>query len=896
MLNSIFNALIDAHGEDYFTSRVNNNIIQNINPKFDLREYQKEALGRFDFYYNGYNKRKNPSQLLFNMATGSGKTLIMAVSILYLYDQGYRNFIFFVNSLNIIEKTRDNFLNPLSEKYLFAPRIKFGEKEVRVVEVSNFETTHPEDISIIFSTIHGLHSRLNKPRENSVTYEDFEEKEVVLISDEEHHLNTLTKLKRKNIPYLFKDNTESISLNGLSKTEKEEFRSWEGTVQRIVKKNSKNILLQFTATIELENENIKAKYDDKIIYKYDLKQFRLDKYSKEIEVLQADLEPIDRALQAVILSQYRRKVAEKHKIRLKPVILFKSNRVTPPTKQRNKDTVVSKEFKEEFLGKIENLTTQDIDKFKNVKSETITEAFKYFEKNKITTANLIKEIQNDFDETKCLSIDSSVEIREKQILVNSLEDKNNEIRAVFAVEMLNEGWDVLNLFDIVRLYNTLDAKAGKPGKTTIKEAQLIGRGARYYPFKLTETQEFYKRKYDDDIDNELRILEKLYYHSAHNPKYIQELHKVLVGIGIVPAKSVERKLIIKDDFKKTDFWKKGVIFLNDRVENGRLDIKGLDDADISREFRIALRTGLAEEEEILSEDFRFLQEDGVTSKKTFRATDFGSNVWRSAIDKLDFFHFSILKRYFPHLNSISEFISDSKYLGNIEIIVSGNRQVLKNLTPRQKQGIAIDVLQDISKGARTNTTEYIGKKEFRAEMLRSIFKDKILKLDGDSEKAKGMSDSLNLLKKDWYAQNDNFGTSEEKSFILFMDDTIEKLQKKYKEIALLRNERFFQIFNFEDGQGFEPDFVLLLKKENSNNIEVLQIFIEPKGNQFKDSSGGFEKSKEGWKQKFLLELEEKSEIIYKQENKDFRLLGLPFYNENMKQDFKDDFYSRLLDN
>ena len=54
--------------------------------------------------------------------------------------------------------------------------------------------------------------------------------------------------------------------------------------------------------------------------------------------------------------------------------------------------------------------------------------------------------------------------------------------------MLNEGWDVLNLFDIVRLYDIRDGKTPKTGfvagKTTNTEKQLIGRGARYYPFVI----------------------------------------------------------------------------------------------------------------------------------------------------------------------------------------------------------------------------------------------------------------------------------------------------------------------------------------------------------------------------------------------------------------------------
>ena len=37
------------------------------------------------------------------------------------------------------------------------------------------------DINIVFTTIQGLHTRLNYPKENALTYEDFNEKEIVLI-------------------------------------------------------------------------------------------------------------------------------------------------------------------------------------------------------------------------------------------------------------------------------------------------------------------------------------------------------------------------------------------------------------------------------------------------------------------------------------------------------------------------------------------------------------------------------------------------------------------------------------------------------------------------------------------------------------------------------------------
>ncbi len=54
MLYETFNANKESFGEDFFTSRLDDEVVQNLNPKFELREYQKEALGRFDFYFTGY--------------------------------------------------------------------------------------------------------------------------------------------------------------------------------------------------------------------------------------------------------------------------------------------------------------------------------------------------------------------------------------------------------------------------------------------------------------------------------------------------------------------------------------------------------------------------------------------------------------------------------------------------------------------------------------------------------------------------------------------------------------------------------------------------------------------------------------------------------------------------
>jgi len=867
MLYETFNANKESLGEDFFISRLDDEIVQNLNPKFGLREYQKEALGRFDFYFGGYQKRAHPAQLLFHMATGSGKTLVMAANILQLYKQGYRNFIFFVNSVNIIEKTKDNFLNPLSEKYLFAPKIKFGEKEVEVKQVQNFEAANPEDINILFTTIQGLHIRLNFPKENALTYGDFADKEIVLISDEAHHLQTITKKSR-----------EEIELE----------RSWEFTVERIFKSNLKNILLEFTATIDLGNQNIAQKYEDKIIFRYDLKQFRLDKFSKEIEVLQADLEPVDRALQAVILSQYRRKIAEKNKLYLKPVLLLKSKSIKE-----------SKENYDGFLEKIKNLTSNDIQEINSrAKGTDLEKAFNYFQKENITSENLIRELQEDFAEEKCMLLDSKNVDEEKQLRLNSLESKNNETRAIFAVNMLNEGWDVLNLFDIVRLYDTRDGKwvrgKYKPGNTTMGEAQLIGRGARYFPFQLDETEDKYKRKFDEeDIESELRIVETLHYHSAHNPDYITEIKSALTEMGIIPEKYVQRDLFIKPSFKKTEFWREGYVFINDRTPNPRTTNFSLDDAKIERNYSYEMRTGELREDVILEEERKPRPTKNIVrSKIKYKLSDFGENIIRGALDKFEFYKFETLRQYFPHIKSVREFVLSSNYLGGVEIEVSGPKNKLNKLTPIEKLGVVLFVVRNISEKAKVNTSEFVGTNLFKARMLRQVFKDKKIKIDIDEVKNKELTD-VNLAKKDWYAQNEFYGTDEERSFIKFIDEFIEKLRQKYSDIALLRNEKFFQVFDFDEGRPFEPDFIMILKKRNKV-ISIYQIFIEPKGDQFKDKQGRFEDSKEGWKQKFLLEAEEKANTDLKLKNKHFKLIGLPFYNEKLKKEFEEALESKTL--
>ena len=168
--------------------------------------------------------------------------------------------------------------------------------------VANFEGVNENDINICFTTIQKLHSDLTTEKENALTYEDFKDKKIVLLADEAHHMNTRTK------------------------AQKEMFESWENTVERIFRQNEDNLLLEFTATLDYTNSYIADKYKNKVLFRYDLRQFRNDGYSKDVYIVQADFDEKDRTIQALILSQYKQEVAAKHRINLKPVILFKAQK------------------------------------------------------------------------------------------------------------------------------------------------------------------------------------------------------------------------------------------------------------------------------------------------------------------------------------------------------------------------------------------------------------------------------------------------------------------------------------------------------------------------------------------------------------------------------------------
>ncbi|VEJ38988.1 type III restriction enzyme, res subunit [Neisseria meningitidis] len=434
------------------------------NLKYDFFEWQKSALENFLIFdrtskLDDFPDLKNkPTHLLFNMATGAGKTMMMAALILYYFEKGYRHFLFFVNQNNIVDKTENNFIDPAHAKFLFTEKILQGDTVIPIRKVEMF-SPHSDGIEIKFTSIQKLYNDIHTERENQTTLADLHKLNLVMLGDEAHHLNAQTKGKKQGELDLEKE------INDRTSNAEIERKGWEHMVlELLLNKNgnpSENVLLEFTATLP-ENADVQQKYADKIITKFGLKEFLQKGYTKEINLVSSTLGKKERVLHALLFAWYRHQIALKYGIaNFKPVMLFRSKTIDE-----------SKADYSAFLNWAENVQADDfefLDTFSgslnnsdnaNEQGKTRTEqALKFMQENGFEFAHLANWVKQNYQKHNVIITNSETNKNktektdsETEKLLNNLEAADNPIRAIFTVDRLTEGWDVLNLFDIVRLY------------------------------------------------------------------------------------------------------------------------------------------------------------------------------------------------------------------------------------------------------------------------------------------------------------------------------------------------------------------------------------------------------------------------------------------------------------
>ncbi|WP_082918228.1 DEAD/DEAH box helicase family protein [Oceanobacillus sp. Castelsardo] len=837
------------------------------NMKHKYRYYQDGAL-RF-FHYSQVAKEfrfRNINHVLFNMATGSGKTDLMAGLILYLYQEhGYQNFLFLVNTNGVLNKTIDNLTNKVSDKYLYKPQIDIDGNRIDIKQVQSFPKNQSKHtIYLKLSTVQSVASDIYTQKENAMGEEDYARNKVVILGDEAHHYSASTKL------------------------EKETEQSWEKAIFTILNAREDNRLLEFTATIDLENKKVYEKYKDKVLYRYTLDRFIEDKYSKKVKRIQSSNTDESNMMNVILLSEYRRRYAfERHGTYIKPVIMFKSQRID-----------ASNEANEKFNNLIESLSVDSLkgllDRQAHVTrvedSETLALAHQYYRDNEDKLPEIIREMKREFAPNRIINANDTAQsgILEKgqYEALNSLESPSNLYRVIFAVAKLTEGWDVLNLYDIVRLSD--DPKVSGTKATTMSEAQLIGRGARYNPF-LLEGERSYKRRFEDDGEDSL-ILETIHYHTINEPQYLKNLVNALDEMNLPSGEDKRNPLIdvkVKNKFKQTAIWRYGKVYYNETVEvkedyYNSLDKYGIDNINNIVIPYISSLQELSYRDDQIKENY-----DNAYNL----AVEFDRRYLKKVMNRISFYHFSNLKKYIPLLKSREEFLGeDWLNIYNRTIYVTVPSTMTRNiLKPSDKLLIIeryfLEVAKQIKHGysKRRGTGKFIGYpiKEYISNYRKRVpnYDTSRLLTDNNPQNVKRYE-----IKEDYFVYDSAIINQTEKQLIDRIAERIEELKEDYSDVYLIRmdenmhresakNEKLkLHQFGYDHEEikleGFQPDFILFLK----NTDFLVQIFIEPKGRNIEE---------EQWKEDLLIYINEhKAEIIFEDETEDVKIKGVKFYTMN----------------
>ncbi len=780
---------------------------------------------------------------MFEMATGSGKTLVMAGLILECYKQGYQNFIFFVNSTSILEKTKLNFTDSASSKYLFSENINVNDENTEIKSINNLNESHNNAINIYFSTIQGLFSLFTRAKENAITLEDLKDQKLVFLADEAHHLNTETKKK-------------------LNDSEASEKRNWESVVKLALEQNKDNLLLEFSATIPKE-KSVEEKYKNLKVVTYTLKQFSEDKFCKNIYSLSYENKELEtRFLGACVSSLYKELLAQHHNIEnFKPCILFKSERIEE-----------SKKNQERFNAFLENLSPLDLENFFHYSRNAFFKAAKNFFDERNYTPNLVAFLQTKFKKSTQINTNNEKELEKGMLLLNSLEDRDNPKRVIFSVDKLNEGWDVLNLFDIVRLKN----KASQ--KDTTKDAQLIGRGARYYPFSYNDFKpsriEFYQRKFD--LSNPLSALERLDYHAVYDSEFIAKLNNELQDLGLgfvnekqtIPLTPTKR---FKCYYASNTKDKKKNLFNKDYTDPVEATLQSL---------HVPLFAFNVREKKV---DFKEENKGDTTYYIPHTLDKIPINYFLKALN-LKNLNFKTLKKAFKKH-------AFNNKVGFIERYVSP----LKTNFHKSQKFDNNEILLKLAVYIIENLKDTLSKEQDKYEV--SALELKEFETHNKSLSASEWEKDIPFYEWLLFKDMRKLDSGLEREFLDFINKNKEILDKKFKEWCVLRNDHFTELkvfCNIENSpyyaQGFEPDFILFAQTHEDEFLGFT-CYVEAKGEHLKHSNA--------WKEEFLEMLEN---ATLKSHNKKLHLKGLPFFtlhnnhnNKAVNDEFKTAFYQIFKD-
>jgi superfamily II DNA or RNA helicase len=414
----------------------------------------------------------------FEMATGSGKTMLMGATVFYLNKLfGIKNFLIVTpSSTEIYKKTIRNFQKGTHET-VWDDNVPFN---FNLVTGDNYQDqkdlfAKDTDANIFIFNIDKFGTNAKKTKvpwessewkdsaDNTISLLEFlSQNELIIITDEAHHAQST---KAKQVINAFKPKA----------------------------------VIEFTATA-VETEKSFTKKNQTIVYKYDIKRFLDDKFGKKVRVLALPGDEHKSKGKKTEISDI-----EKYKLQTFFLVhLLKKKALNTDVKCRDmkavgfvkvKNEIAFSEKIEEYIKNKVSTETEHLqvilEKAKAEDTETTNLILDMFEQDYNSN---ISALQTDIDKVAKTSI--LLHSKSDNLVMKQFDDiQKNEVEVVIFIDMLNEGIDMPNIYTMVVINDN-----PSDFKTSVK--QIVGRGVRLNKFE---------REYDEVEDNDLLThVEKLH--------------------------------------------------------------------------------------------------------------------------------------------------------------------------------------------------------------------------------------------------------------------------------------------------------------------------------------------------------------------------------------------------
>ncbi|MGQ1783878.1 DEAD/DEAH box helicase [Saccharicrinis sp. GN24d3] len=768
----------------------------------------------------------------FEMATGSGKTMLMGAAVYYLNKmQGVKNFLIITpSSTEIYKKTIRNFNK--------------GTKE----------TVWHEEVPFKFNIFTG--DNFKNAKEG--LYDAENEANIFIFNIDKFGANaTQTKLGHEGAS-LWKDakgNTisllEYLSQNDLVIITDEAHHAQNTKTKNIISSFKPLAVIEYTATA-VETEKNEGKKNQTIVYKYDIRRFLEDQHGKKVRILAL---PGDGRTKGK-----KREISETERYKLQTfflVHLLKKKAVLSDVASRDLKPIGFVKVKNEivYAEKVERYIKEEL----STDTDSLEILLEKAEKEDTETTNLILEMfKEDYDSDITLLQQAINNIAQTSILLHSKSDKlvkkqfddiqRNKVEIVIFIDMLNEGIDMPNIFSMVIINDT-----PSEFKTSVK--QIVGRGVR-----INREKRLYDEVYDNDL---ITHTEKLHIVADQGASFEDVVKEIQSEFGLTDKnfsiehseeKTIENKVNtsklkgiqipkIRIDFKRKEGVSiKDVIENYDKIIGDFLDVNSFnrDIEDVQTHFikyapnNFFTEVDLFADEEVfhkLGEDQNWNYDQLEISKKDIK------EIYGRVIAKLNPIPdvpktFKIFKEYANRLNEIGiQFYN----LDDTDVKLAKNRfkdsfvYFYINYVENNYFDLDLDTLD-------TESDTWLLQNEFKDEKIKVRSKDiknEIRLSDNRDELTKLIKDGFYFYGYNHSAyQYDKFDSYPEKILADYVNQLIEINPDKEKPFWI-RNER--NIF-FEYGtHKYYPDFiffynqiiyVLEVKGEKFSNVKKNKLLVE----------------------------------------------------------------------